>query len=463
MNNLRFLSLLLVSLVFVSLVWTGVCGQAHLHAQTLDEYVREGLRSNLAIRQKFLQTQRSSAEVAEARGKFLPSLTASVRMTELSGNVINLGNAINPAYTALNQLTGTSQFPTNLDLRLPLTRETKLSLVQPILQPAIYYNRELRVSLAESDEAALSSAKRQLVAEIKIAYLNYAKAVRLVELYSKTIPLVSENVRVNERLAANQKVTMDAVYRAKAELADINQKHADAEQKADAAKEYFNFLLNRSLQSPVELVSDSSLAIRLTASPEWAKEVSPIVREELKSIEYGIAASEAAVSINTASFFPNLSLAVDYGFQGNRFDFSGGQDFTTVSLVASWNIFNGLQDDAKRQQAVMESERLKTQYKDIQNQIALQIRATSMSMAVARNAIGTATERLTAAEASFKIATKKYAEGQRSQVEYLDAQTAFTNAGLNAIITQYDYYQKCAEFERAAGLYPLNITNSGLR
>jgi outer membrane protein TolC len=40
-------------------------------------------------------------------------------------------------------------------------------------------------------------------------------------------------------------------------------------------------------------------------------------------------------------------------------------------------------------------------------------------------------------------------------VELLDARTAFTAAGLNRIVTTYDYWTRRVELERAAALYAL--------
>jgi cytochrome c-type biogenesis protein CcmH/NrfG len=45
----------------------------------LDDYVSEGLRQNLTIRQQSLQVQRSEAALREARGNVLPTATLNAR------------------------------------------------------------------------------------------------------------------------------------------------------------------------------------------------------------------------------------------------------------------------------------------------------------------------------------------------------------------------------------------------
>lgn len=48
---------------------------------------------------------------------------------------------------------------------------------------------------------------------------------------------------------------------------------------------------------------------------------------------------------------------------------------------------------------------------------------------------------------------KKYEEGVAAQVAYLDAQTTLTNAAINEVISEYDYYITYANFERIVALY----------
>ena len=45
----------------------------------------------------------------EARGRLLPSLSLDARYSEQSGT-LDLGDFVNPAYAALNQLTGRNDF-----------------------------------------------------------------------------------------------------------------------------------------------------------------------------------------------------------------------------------------------------------------------------------------------------------------------------------------------------------------
>ena len=291
-----------------------------------------------------------------------------------------------------------------------------------------------------------------LVAEIKTAYLNYAKSVRVAEIYAHTQILLEENLRVSRRLVENQTATADVIYRAQAELSDLLQKETDAEnQRADAAR-YFNFLLNQPLETEIALDSDSVIAAAASVPLENVSQMGGARREELRQLEEGIKAASSATKISCAAGLPNVALAVDYGFQGNDYRFDSRNDMAMVSLVAQWNIFNGGQDASRLRQAKLETRRLTLQKEAVKNQIDLQIAQAVNAVEGARKAQAAASDRLENAKKSFEIVSRRYAEGMVTQVEYLDAQTNLTASGLNQVITVYDLVQKYVQLERATAL-----------
>src|SRR3989442_1056690 len=301
---------------------------AALEAQRPDplgHVVTEALRTNLGLEGERLAERRVAAEVREARGLFFPSLGLQSRYSRLGG-VPNIGDLINPAYATLNQLTGTSRFPTNINFTLPQAHESRLELVQPVFNLGIV--------------------------------ANYAVA------------------------------------------------HA----RAIAA------------------------------------------REELRQADAGVRAAQASGRAATAAFFPSVSVALDYGFQGPDIAFRSSNDFWLASVVVSWNLFNGGRDAARASEAGYEADRARTQRQDLADRIALQVRTAHEAAAVARSAITTADARLEAARRTFELVRRRYEEGVASPIEFVDARTAYTSAQLNRVVTAYRYAMRWVELERAAAL-----------
>ena len=83
---------------------------------------------NHELAARALRVRQATHERAAVRAHGLPSVDLDVRYTRTFGNSLDLGELVNPAYAALNQLLGAPQFPTDLELGLPPVSYTHLTL-----------------------------------------------------------------------------------------------------------------------------------------------------------------------------------------------------------------------------------------------------------------------------------------------------------------------------------------------
>ncbi len=444
----------------------------------LEAYIQEGLRTNLTIQQRRYDLAVSRAQVREARGQYWPSLGIEARYTRAGGGRtidFPVGDLLNPAYGALNDLlAGQGQpaaFPTLENQRIAFLRsreqETKMRLVLPVFQPAIRHDVKIRSRLSEAQAASVDAARRQLVADVKTGYFDYLRAERVIEIFEATLALVRENLRVNERLVKHGKATPDAVYRAEAEVSAVEQRLAEAQTRRDLAASYFNTLLNRPLDAPIERMTlDELLPMAETPAPLLASNApAPThdglaaralgTREELEQLRAATAAADASLGLARSAYLPNVSFVLDYGIQGTGYGFSGDSDFRAASLVLSWNLFDGLRKNARIAQARLRRRTLETRQADLRNQIRLQVQQAADNLSVARRSIETAERRLRSARQSFRLTRRRFEEGMASQVDFIDARTALTNAELNLALTRFDLLIRHAVLERVAALYPL--------
>jgi len=109
----------------------------------IEDYVRAGLASNLALQSASLEVERSQAALDAARGKFFPEAAIASRYTRAEGGrevSLPIGSALNPVYLTLNELLladgKAPRFGTIEDPRFLLQREeeqdTRLSIRQPL-------------------------------------------------------------------------------------------------------------------------------------------------------------------------------------------------------------------------------------------------------------------------------------------------------------------------------------------
>jgi outer membrane protein len=266
---------------------------------------------------------------------------------------------------------------------------------------------------------------------------------------------------VAQRLVEAGHATPDGVFRARADRSDVEQRLAEARETEDAAARSLNQVLRRPLDVRVQHIPDSLLLFDIEVTESEAVAHALRRREELHQTGAGIRGAEAGVRLATASFLPSVSLALDYGFQGSELSFGRENDFTALSVVVSWNLFNGGSDLARRQSAQLEADRLRLRRTELEELIRLEVRQAYEAAVVARDAIATAEARLAAARRTFELVRRRYEEGVATQVEFLDARTTYTNAELNRIQTGYRYATRYVELERAAALRVIEGTEEG--
>ena len=418
----------------------------------LDALVEEALRNNAVLARERAAERRSAAELREARGLLLPTLSLDSRYSEQNGT-LNLGDFVNPAYATLNEITGSERFPTDLDITLPLRHESRFRLVQPVFNEAIRRNLSVARHRHSGRLWQTRAEARRLAAAVQTAFLEASAARSAVEIWASSLELVRENERVAERLVAANQATAEVVFRARAERSEVEQALAESRDGASGAARVLNRLLGRPLDAAVAtLPADSLLCLDIELSEDSVVTSALSRREELLQVQEGVQAASAAVGLASASLLPSLSVALDYGWQGRDVQFNRRADYLVASVVVSWNVFDGGRSLAGRQQARAEAERARLERRDAEEAIRLDVRRAWEAARVARSAIVTADERVVAARRSFELVRRKYEEGMASQVEFVDARTSLTRAELNRVLTLYRWGIRYVDLERAAAL-----------
>ncbi len=445
----------------------GILFSASLFAQedTLNYYLKVGLENNLALQQKQASYEKSMLAVKEARRMFYPGVSFNARYSIAEGGRViefPVGDLLNPVYSTLNALTSSNLFPQIENEEFTFLRsrehETKLQVVQPLFNTGLHYNYKIQNELLRASRVDVDRYKRYLVAEIKKAYFNYLQTLRMEELVANTHELLQENLRVSNKLFENHKVTSDVVYRSQAEISNLEQVIAEVEKNKKVARSYLNFLLNRPLETPLydpRVVKDSVALSDL----EYAKDQAVSWREELELLDHYLNASAYNLKIIRSQSHPMLLAALDYGFQGEKYRFTAEDDFMIASFVLRWDIFSGFQNRVRIKQAEVETELLKQQKEETEQQIRLEVTQAHYDLKAAVQSVRAAEDECVHAGKAFKLVDRKYTEGMASLIEYMDARTSMTNAETNRIIARFNLQVKLAEYERTTASFDFSVLN----
>ncbi len=439
------------------LLLIGLAGMS-LQAQNplLESYIKQGLQSNLALKQRQLDYAAQLSALKEAKGLFFPGVSLNARYTVAEGGRqidFPVGDMLNPVYSTLNLLTSSNLFPQienqSFSFYRPKEHETKVSLVQPIFNTELIQNYRIRQNHAEIARIDVKRYQRELIKEITQAYYDYQKARNLVSLADTSLALVKENLRVSQRLFTNDKVTKDAVYRSESEMSKVEVQRAQANNMLQATAAYFNFLLNRPLDASIEFTTEDPVAPGL--SLEEASLLAIQNRDELRQIEQYQQLNLHVTKLHRGNNYPGLFGVVDYGFQGEQYRFTQDDDFLLASLVMKWNLSQGNANHQKVQRSKIEGEKLDELYSETTQQIRLEVINHYYALQAAYESVQSAGKQSQSAMRAYELIDRKYSEGQSSLLELIDARTSLTNAVANLIISESEYYIRLADFEYAMG------------
>ncbi len=419
-----------------------------LAAPGLVQYERDALANNLTLSEKQLEVERRAAERKVATASYLPTVDLSARYTHFLHGGLDLGELINPAYAALNQLTGAQTFPTDLELRLPLALEAKLELRQPVYVPAIGVATRLAALGHKASQVELEIARREVVAGVRAAYLGHTRAAQVGALLQSTRALLEENLRVSKQLVSADKQTGDVVFRAQAELAAHDQLIRQVADAQRAAARALNQLRGKPLDEAVEAPPRLAVPAQMPLPIEPLLAAARASRTEVRLIGVGKSVAETERDLVDTGRLPTVAVAADYGLQSADFSVGTEDDFATVSIVASWNLFDGRKDARRRKVKDLEIAATEIRRRQLLDQIELEVKNAYGAAEVALAAVAAAEERVKSAQAAFDIVNKKYTAGAVQQIELIVARTALLQAGTDQITAATDYHLRLVELER---------------
>jgi outer membrane protein TolC len=358
---------------------------------------------------------------------------------------------LNPVYQTLNQLTGTNAFPQIQNVSENLFPDdfydVKLRTTMPILNTDIIFNHQIESSQMQIKEYEVELYKRELVKEIKSAYFGYLSALEAVSIYSSAIDLAKEGKRINESLLKNGSGLPVYILRSESEIENLNALINEAETKSENAKRYFNFLLNRDLDSSIIVIAIEGVDETIYDSPGALER-----REELKMLNSVIDISESVLDLNKYFWIPKVSGFLDLGAQDSQWNYFKDSRYYVFGFQLNVPIFEGFRNRDKIDIADLE---LKNSVLELEKTTA----QLNLSVSVSRNALSnsiqnyrSAQKQLSAAQGYYNLIIKGYQEGANSFIETVDARNQLRSAQLSVNINKYKVLITRAfyEFETAS-------------
>lgn len=423
------------------------------HSQSiLDGYLEEGIKNNLVLKEKNLDLERSLLDLKDAKSYFLPSLDFSANYTLASGGRtidIPIGNLLNPVYTTLNQLTGSNAFPQldNVSEQfLPDNfYDARFRVSMPLYNRDLQAQKQIRANQTLLSEYELLIYRANLIQDIKTAYYNYCMASTAVEVIESSKSLVEQNLKVNQSLQANGKALPAAVLRAESEVESIEAMLIEAKNQQKNAANYFNFLLNRPLNTEI---NKEDLAQSATELVSELDEVTTQGRPESLRVQTATLIQQTALKANQNFWVPKLNTFADLGSQAFDWRFDSQSRYLIWGLNLSVPIFQGNRNRTQIQRAQLGIQSLQNQQQLLDQKLEMDLELARNELITQKAALESATKKLSSAMAYFRLVERGYREGVNSLIEFIDARNQLTSASLQKNLSTYKLLKANAHLER---------------
>uniref|UniRef100_UPI004048CE54 TolC family protein n=1 Tax=Algoriphagus sp. TaxID=1872435 RepID=UPI004048CE54 len=420
--------------------------------QVLDTYIKEGLANNLILQEKNASLEQSLLALKDAKSYFLPSVDFGASYTLAEGGrtiAFPVGDLLNPVYSTLNKLTASNSFPQIANVSEQLLPDnfydTRFRTTVPVLNTDLIYQNQIRKEQVNWTNNQVEIYRASLIQDIRVAYFNFCAAHTSIEILTKSLLLVEQNLKDTRSLVENGKRLPAAVLRAESELEQVKSLLTEAKLKTNNAAYYLNFLVNRPLDQEVAF---EQIPLNISRVDQLLLEDLNAQNPELRAMQSMKRIQETVLKSGKNYWIPKLSTYADLGSQGFDWNFDTQSRYLLWGLNFSVPVFQGGRNQNQIQRNMLGLQAVQRQKELVNQKLNLNLQLQRNEVKTLLAALQSAEKKLVSATAYLNLVDKAFKDGSQSLLEYIDARNQYTQAALLKNISSYKLQMALAQLER---------------
>jgi len=336
-----------------------------------------------------------------------------------------------------------------------------ITLTQPLFNGALMPGLQLAEASYDIAKETYKKAKYDLVYNVVNTYYGVLKASKMNELSKDTLDMSRSHLKQVRAMLDAGTATRADVLRVEVQVANNEVGQMKADNGLVLAKDAFNNILGRDLETDVSLSEKEIAAEIVTLKPN--KECLSMAfdnKPEWKIFRMNKQINAKMKDIAWSGYLP--SFAIVGSSTGRRTDYPEqdqyDEDIYTDSILATgqWTLFDGLAREGRMKEAAANLKALEANEESIRNGIVLEVKDACLNLESSVKMIKTARKAVDLAKENYRISRERYKTGAGSNLEMIDAQTAYSEASTNLYQAQFDYQVAKAKVNQAVGtdVYP---------
>jgi outer membrane protein len=410
----------------------------------LEDAMRLATELNPTLRVAELEVQRANAGIDIARGRYLPSISASGGYTR---------NIQKPVIF----LPPGSPFGDVLEIGSDNSYSAAFVAGMPVYNPAL--NASLRAARVEREMAGedLRASKIELEYFVHSAFFDALLAKESKEVMQQSYQNAQENLELVRRMKNQGLAAEFDLIRAQVQTENLRPSVLQTENGYKMAVNYLKALIGLEESQEIEISGNLTELASETMAGFNIQEAqrSLIHNPDLVKLGLQVTLIDKQARSVRASGLPSLSLASNYNFQTEANDFIIS-DYNWVKTFAAglrFNIpiFSGFTIRNQARQLDLLGEQLSLQRDYLADNLGIQLDNVLNTMVVAVEKSNTAQGTVDMAERGYQIARVRYDTGQGTLLEMNDSELALTQARFNLLQAKHELLKAQAEYKKFIG------------
>ncbi len=414
---------------------------------SIEDAVKTGLNNNLEIKTARLAAQKADAAVDEALGNAYPSLSVSGQYTR---------NLKVPVFFMPNVFAGKPDEIITVAVGSDNAFQAAAQVTQILFNSAVFTGIGTSKIYSKVTLDQYRGAASKTITDIKKAFYGVLLAKEFNQAMATGFKNGSENVETVKKLFEEGMIPEFDKIRAEVALDNIKPMLLQSEAAVQNALNGLKMMLGVNMSDSIDVEGGLEM-------PDAGSQINE--EEALKNMianNYNLQAlskvrkvNEDLIAIQKSEYYPTLALFGNYVYQGqsNTFEFQTATS-SAVGLNLSLSLFQGLQTNARVQQAKIELQTTDMKLKQLEEALKLQLKNAILQLQISKAKVDAQQRTVEQAQRGYEISLIRYKEGTGSQMEINDADGALVQAKVNKSQAIYEYITSVSDFENLTGTIP---------
>ena len=412
---------------------------------TLDQCIQLGIDNSKVLKISKSKVSGADAKINEANSQLLPLLKFQAAYQRLS-NI--------PPFEV--SIPGITLHPIQISPVILDNYNLKLSLQQPLFTGFRLWSLKSAAEYSyESSNYEYKKNINDVAFNIQNAFWNYYKSEQIKKLIEENLRLTKKHLNDTRNFLKNGLATQNDLLKLEVQYSNTQLQLIESENNVDIVRSNLNKLLGLPLEENTEInpgtIDTSFMKYKLSNLIEQSKEN----RNDIKSLEYRVKASEKGITAVNGAWYPAVYLIGDYYYSKpnqriipaeNKF-----KDTWDIGVTLQWDLWNWGYTSSKASQAEEQKIQIETSLSQLHDAVELEVYQTYLTYKRSADKIEVSRQSVEQSEENYRSTQQKYNQQVATSTDLIDAEVSLLQSKTNLTTALVDFQLAKVKLMKAIG------------